>query len=1048
MPKFFFGLSILTRALKSNNVASGNTLLDNLMTHIQKVRSTGYQLGRSRLLRVLIGTQPSSSAACNMFGTGKGSCWIPFDLFMENVMDGKYLHAISSIEALTELSKMLKALNRATWQETFQALWVSALQLVQRDPGTLEGPFPHLDSRLCMLLAIVPLAIAPILKEDADCLERGVACARREELVSSLHVLGQFFGLLSTPPAALHAANSAATKAAVAVYSLEAGSENIHSLRDSFSIKAVGNMQHLIVEACVARNLVDTSVYFFTGYVVPIKDFSPVHQSPWRALMEGSPLMGLKDVLIVIPASSLSELEKLHSFAVSGSQEEKLAASKILCGASFLRGWNIQEHVVRMVLKLLSTLISLDPGSDSYYTHHMPMLHALLCGISSLDTVHILSMYGLVPELAAILMPICEIFGSLPESDHKSCSFEDVSVYSVFSSAFLFLLRLWKFHRPPIENALSRYGVSVWDLNLEYLLLLRNSRLALENLSIGCRASRLQFDPLFQKPVYIDSFPKLRAWYTQNQACIASTISSAYERKSIPQLANKILRIVCRKMTKVDNLSVSPQATSNSSMRGSPVGIQEDSCEGPPVTAWEILEAVPFVLETVLTACAHGRLSSRDLITGLRDLVDFLPASVAAIVSFFSAEITRGLWKPVMLNGTDWPSPAATLMEVESDIKEVLASAGVHINISPQPRPVMPMLPLPVAALISLSITVTMEEINHLQGIISQLVEICATSSSWPSMSVVGALWSQKVRRWHDYIILTCSESPFTRDNNAVGQLIRSCFSSFLGPLVNGRSCSLANRGVTSLMGQTPGQRGSRRSLSPGCLYMRSCGMFMDNNFVCEEIFKVVMERARALANECGCDGASRLMSGRMPLSSASSSVEQIASLAATMLCHAGGVKLIHLLYGQIVPALLLSAGDTKLGSAGPLCSMFEGFALAFVLILSGASIWGIGVDSPDYISVHTTKRRQAVGRHLEFMTKVMEGNMDLGCGQATWRTYVLCFVGLLVDFVPTWIPEVQLETLQKLASGLQKWNEHDLALSLLERGGPKAVTIVVESML
>jgi hypothetical protein len=39
-----------------------------------------------------------------------------------------------------------------------------------------------------------------------------------------------------------------------------------------------------------------------------------------------------------------------------------------------------------------------------------------------------------------------------------------------------------------------------------------------------------------------------------------------------------------------------------------------------------------------------------------------------------------------MLNGTDWPSPAATLMEVESDIKEVLASAGVHVNISPQPR--------------------------------------------------------------------------------------------------------------------------------------------------------------------------------------------------------------------------------------------------------------------------------------------------------------------------------------------------------------------------
>jgi hypothetical protein len=32
----------------------------------------------------------------------------------------------------------------------------------------------------------------------------------------------------------------------------------------------------------------------------------------------------------------------LYSFAVSGSPEEKLPASKILCGASLLRGWNIQ----------------------------------------------------------------------------------------------------------------------------------------------------------------------------------------------------------------------------------------------------------------------------------------------------------------------------------------------------------------------------------------------------------------------------------------------------------------------------------------------------------------------------------------------------------------------------------------------------------------------------------------------------------------------------------------------------------------------------------
>uniref|UniRef100_A0A0E0HCD7 Mediator of RNA polymerase II transcription subunit 33A n=1 Tax=Oryza nivara TaxID=4536 RepID=A0A0E0HCD7_ORYNI len=1040
----------LIGALKSKNFGTAHNLLGSLMMNIRKVVTTGHQLHKGNLLGSIVSTKPCSSAARSVFGAGKSSCWIPFDMFMENTMDGRHLDTISSIEALTELAKTLQVLNRATWQETFQALWISALRLIQRDRGIPEGPFPHLHSRLCMLLAIVPLSIASILKEESDKIEGGMVSVRRGELLSSLQVLGQFFGLLSPPPAVVQSANIAARKALVALSVLKDRNERGHNYsKDISSIKAAGNMLHLIVEACIARNLVDTSVYFWPSYVVPVKDASAVEESPWSALMEGSPLMGLKDALMVTPASSLAELEKLQPFAVSGSDEEKLAASKILCGASLLRGWNIQEHVIQMVLKLLSTLLPLDSGSDGFYIHHMPMLHALISGISSIDVVHILSMYGLVPELAAILMPLCEIFGSLPSSDHRNCSFEEASVYSVFSCAFLCLLRLWKFHRPPVEYALSKHGVFVCsEISLDFLLLLRNSHFALNSPYDVSRKSIFQLDPSFQKPVYIDSFPKLRAWYFQNQACIASTLSSSYKRKSILQVANKILKIVCHKMSKSGIPPVSSQSTSSSSMSGSSLGTQDDVSQGPPATAWEVLEAVPFVLETVLAACAHGRLSSRDLITGLRNLADFLPASVAVIVSYFSAEITRGLWKSVMLNGTDWPSPAATLLAVESDIEEALASAGVHINISPRTRPPIPMLPLPIATLISLSITVKMEEFNHLQGIIDKGVEICATSSSWPSMAIIGAFWAQKVRRWHDYIIQSCSETPFTRDKNAVAQLIRSCFSSFLGPLVDGRSCFVADRGVNRLLGQAHQERSPRFSLSPGLLYTRCCRMFPDNYFVCEEILKVVIERARALANECDSSRPHLLKSGRMTLSSATCSVEQIASLAASMLCHAGGMKLVRLLYEQILPTMLLSAGEARLGSAGPVCSSFEGFALAYVLLVSGASTWGVGETSPVYTSVYTSKRQRVVDRHLEFVANVMQGNIELGCGQVTWRTYVICFVGLLVDFAPTWIPEVKLETLKKLASGLWKWHECDLALSLLERGGPKAISTVVEYIL
>jgi hypothetical protein len=74
---------------------------------------------------------------------------------------------------------------------------------------------------------------------------------------------------------------------------------------------------------------------------------------------------------------------------------------------------------------------------------------------------------------------------------------------------------------------------------------------------------------------------------------------------------------------------------------------------------------------------------------GLRHISDFLPASLAVIVTYFSAEITRGIWKPVHLNGIDWPSPAANLFSVDLEIKDILASAGVEVPCSyPRKHPI------------------------------------------------------------------------------------------------------------------------------------------------------------------------------------------------------------------------------------------------------------------------------------------------------------------------------------------------------------------------
>ncbi|KAH9309638.1 hypothetical protein KI387_037549, partial [Taxus chinensis] len=709
---------------------SASELLPQLIGSIRRGLSREYQPSQHQAIKVLIDAGSRTSVFEHNFGVGRAASWLPLDLFMEDAMEGKYLPAPSSAEMLAELIKSLQALNGACWQETFLGVWIAALRLVQRERDPLEGPVPHLDARLCMLLSITPVAAAMIIEEEERTFqsagnsetlnehdkERKGLGIKSAALVSSLEILGQFDGLLAPPQSVVSAANQAFAKAAGFVSSLNGGiaSFDVLSSNDN-SIKTGGSMWHLIVEACIARRLIDSSAYFWPGYVGellnPLCYSVPVQGSPWSAFMEGNALSGsLTNALIATPASSLADLEKVYQIAINGSEEERSAAASILCGASLVQGWNVQEHAVRLVVKLLSPPPPQDyQGSGSHLIAYAPLLYTVLIGVTSVDAVHILSLYGMLPEMAAALMPICEVFGSiLPAVPQPSSPGEEISVYMVFSCAFLLLLRLWKFYRPPHEHCVLGRGAPVGsELTLEYLLLLRNNHLAsslnttsdknskeneqylvqrssvlgssLSQTTIPVKGQTLAAPSSFAQPVVVDSFPKFKAWYCQHKACIASTLSGLVRGNPVHQIADRLLNMMYRKMSKGGTLPTTTGASASSSLSSSSGSIGEDASVRPLLPAWEVLGAVPFVVDAVLTACAHGRLSPRDLTTGLRDLVDFLPASLASIVSYFTAEVTRGIWKPASMNGTDWPSPAANLHNVEAEIKEVLAATGVHV---------------------------------------------------------------------------------------------------------------------------------------------------------------------------------------------------------------------------------------------------------------------------------------------------------------------------------------------------------------------------------
>lgn len=105
----------------------------------------------------------------------------------------------------------------------------------ERDPS--EGPVPRLDTCLCLLLSITPLAIVNIIEEEENFLMddiehcsadlkkcKKVSGELRNDLVSSVQQLGDYEGLLTPPGSVSSVANQAATKAMMFLSGISVGS--------------------------------------------------------------------------------------------------------------------------------------------------------------------------------------------------------------------------------------------------------------------------------------------------------------------------------------------------------------------------------------------------------------------------------------------------------------------------------------------------------------------------------------------------------------------------------------------------------------------------------------------------------------------------------------------------------------------------------------------------------------------------------------------------------------------------------------------------------
>ncbi|XP_051141663.1 mediator of RNA polymerase II transcription subunit 33B-like [Andrographis paniculata] len=1011
----------------------------------------------------------SSVAHCH--GIVHSAFWVPIDIYLEDAMDGSQVRAISAAETLAGLVKALQALNQTSWQDTFLGLWTAALRLVQREMNSSEGPVPRLDTCLCMLLSITILSVVKIIEDEETAvvseaeeistgqrkdIKQEAKC--RQELVSSVQRLHDFEGLLYPPPPVSSLANQAAAKAMLFLSGITVSNGQIDGMSlNEMSLTNSGNLWHLIVEACIARNLLDTSAYMWPGYVKGLGSQIPRNipgsVPGWSSFMKGSPLTPpMVSALVSTPATSFAEIEKLYEIAVSGTDDEKISAATVFCGASLSRGWNIQEHTGLLIIRLLSPAVPKDfSGSESHLIGYAPFLNALLIGISPIDIIQIFSLHGLVPELAAVLMPICEVFGScVPNTSWTLHTGEKISSHAVFSDAFTLLLKLWRFYQPPLDYVLGDTAPVGAHLTPDYLLVVRNSQLASygkhpKSQNKSNKMSKI-LHPSSEVPIFMESFPKLKQWYRKHQECIVSTLSGMAPGNPVHQIFEALLSMMFRKT----NRGSQSGTTSTSGSSSSSASGTDDFSLSLKFPAWDILEAVPFVLDAALTACAHGSLSPRQLTTGLKDLADFFPASLGAIVSYFSAEVTRGIWKPASMNGTDWPSPAANLSTIEQQIKTILATTGVHIPCLAAGGSSPLTLPLPLAAFVSFTITYKLDkDTDRYLNLVGPALTNLGTGCPWPCMPMISALWAQKVKRWNDFIIFSASQTVFHHSNLAVVQLVKVCFTAALGL----HSSSVTNNGgVAALLGHGFGSHfsGGFSAVAPGILYLRVHRAVRNVRFLTEEIVSILMEAVKDIASSgLPTKQKERLKKtkfnmkyGQVSLATAMSQVKVAASLGASLLWIAGGINSVHSLIKEILPSWFISSrgsepnGEEMGGSVAMLC----GYALAYFIVFSGTYGWGV-----DSTSTASKYRPYYLKKHLEFFASALEGKITLGCSKATWRAYVTGFSTLMVSCTPKWMTEVDVDVLKRVSKGLKQLNEDELALALLGISGIHAMGTAAE---
>eukprot|EP00898_Chlorokybus_atmophyticus_P007537 jgi/Chlat1/7785/Chrsp66S07253 len=931
------------------------------------------------------------------------------------------------VPAAQQLAKEIvttKMVTGDSWQQVIASLWIAALRMVQR--GKLGAG--SLELRLTVLLNTIPAALVGLLhqqlpqQDQAFSIQQATSQEDITKLVSDVLPQLAAFPTLLSPPAAVLAACTQAR-------ALSTGQPQYSTAFNTDATNADGDLLDLLIGTCKESGLVPSTLQR-SQRLSKVMEQQGLPEKPPASVL----VMGV-DVAKVPAAGSLRDLQTAYTDALAVSNEGVTQAACV-CN-TVLREYQFQAEAIQLLLQLLRPEPSSTDASypGCHLLEHSVRLFAVMTTLACGNFLEIINLHGQLPQLAAALVPICDVFGGCPTTIHSHAASASmpgsstllhnkftrcqppsnaghVRAEAIFSSALLLLMRMLEVFAPPGNSPSHRMSSDahveddLWDVVTKrwwgtcrlYAAMLFGLMAHWPETEMGvptdARGPYAAKESLHEVDYTISSgLGCFRQWISAYRAgALAPAIASPASQRA-QAMVDLVLAVLFEK-------HVPGAADQLQALRINAASTVQSS--------WEILLIAPAVVREALMACAGSRIGPSALLTGLSQFIAHTPAVAMAVTAFLCTEAHAGDWLTIPLSNTDFPSaiPPSDWQAMQTLIATAASSGGLFNDSQlADPTPAFSttsVISFPCATLLSVLARLPPHLVPQIYTTVAPLIMRMASFSPPPMLPIASARLAGSDAHPRAMMAFEAAALSCGSCMSLMRQAVRRCFAP-----------AYIARWHDSVLRETPWM-----------LLSRVFAVYPESRSH-PALMQIVVSSVQDLANEPhsivpGADSAKQL-------AAMASGPVKAGMLAGALLHLDCGAAFPDQLLNQLIPLILKQTTESGLAAT------LVGYSLS--LLAATATAVSMGATKSDDVDMSC---QLLLAKHWRFIAGLLQNSRSDVDRQMASESYAIGFVTIAAVRLPAWLQHIPADALTQLVKALQARKLLELALAMFDYSTPK----------